>query len=73
MLVASVAAIGVLSAAGCAGELTQRPPASDPTSAAAPEAPFTPPAAPAADPVLTPAKRAGTPTATRPKPSGEAQ
>ncbi len=66
VLVAAVAATGLLACAGCAGELVQRPPAADPTAAAAAEAPFTPPPVRADDPVLTPAKRPPTPTATKP-------
>lgn len=46
-------AISLVVAAGCAGELAQRPAATDPTQIASAEAAFTPPAPYATDPLLT--------------------
>jgi hypothetical protein len=51
---------------GCSGELTERPPASDPTSAAAPEAPFHRPLSYEPDPLLSPAP----PKSPEPPPTG---
>jgi hypothetical protein len=54
VLVLACAAIYLAAGAGCAGELAQRPPANDPTSPAAAEAPYSPPPAHRDDPLLTP-------------------
>jgi hypothetical protein len=63
------AAIYLAAATGCSGELAQRPAATDPTSVAAAEAPFTPPPAYQADPLLSPVQLRGpepSPTGTEP-------
>jgi hypothetical protein len=60
VFVIACAAIYLAAGAGCAGELAQRPPANDPTSPAAAEAPYSPPPAHRDDPLLAP------PTAKRP-------
>ena len=46
-------AIYIVSVAGCSGELAQRPAINDPTSAAAAEAPFSPPPRYEPDPLLS--------------------
>ena len=50
----AAAAIYVVASAGCSGELAERAPANDPTSAAAAEAPFHPTPAYQPDPLLSP-------------------
>src|SRR6476659_401659 len=55
--------------AGCSGELVQRPPASDPTSVAAAEAPFTPTPTYRPDPLLNPFP----PRSPEPPPTGTEQ
>jgi hypothetical protein len=54
---------------GCAGELVERPPAEDPTSVAAAEAPFHRPPAYEADPLLS----AVPPNGVEPSPTGSEQ
>lgn len=60
------AAIYFVAGAGCSGELAQRPPANDPTSVAAEEAPFRSAKAEAPDPLLSTAP----PTPVESPPSG---
>jgi hypothetical protein len=54
ILVITRAAIAILGSAGCSGELATRPPASDPTSVAAIEAPYHAPPSYEPDALLTP-------------------
>ena len=63
MRIDAIACAAIFLVAGCSAELAQRPAANDPTSAAAAEAPFTPPPAYAPDPLLcaTPPKSAEPP------------
>jgi hypothetical protein len=58
-----------IAGAGCSGELVQRPTASDPTSVAAAEAPFTPTPAYQPDPLLSPIP----PRSPEPPPTGTEQ
>jgi hypothetical protein len=53
--------------AGCSAELAQRPPANDPASVAATEAPFAPPPRWEPDPLLGPVP----PTGAEPSPTGK--
>jgi hypothetical protein len=64
------AAIYIVSAAGCSAELAaQRPPANDPGSVAAAEAPYHPPPAYQPDPLLSPVP----PKSAEPPPTGQEQ
>jgi hypothetical protein len=63
------AAIYVVTGAGCSGELAERPPANDPGSVTAAEAPYRRPPSYERDPLLSPAP----PTGAEPPPTGKEQ
>ena len=50
----AIACAAIFFAAGCSGELVERPPAKDPSSAASQEAPFRTPPRYKPDPLLSP-------------------
>src|SRR5256885_394598 len=69
MRIHAIAFAALILAIGCSAELIERPPANDPTSVAAAEAPYRPPPSYQPDPLLSPVP----PKSAEPPPTGKEQ